>query len=66
MASPATTQCSTFAVEPGQAPALTNVIKNKEIFEKAQRRDKPVDWYEKLQESKEAFFRVDVHRYAEN
>ena len=37
---------------------LGPIIKNKEIFEKAQQREKTVDWYTKLQESKEAFLAV--------
>ena len=41
---------------------LGAIIKNKDIYEKAQKRDQPVDWYNKLQESKEAFLRVDKGR----
>ena len=38
---------------------LSSVIKNKEIFEKAQKRDNNVDWYSKMQDSKDAFFKVE-------
>lgn len=41
---------------------LGAIIKNKEIFERAQKREQPVDWYTRLQESKEAFLRVDHGR----
>ena len=50
----------------GHNTSIGPVIKNKDIFEKAQQnaqqRDKSVDWYSKLQESKEAFHRVDHGR----
>ena len=39
-----------------------SIVKNKDIFEKAQQRDKdnkPVDWYSKLQESKDAMMRAE-------
>ena len=49
----------------GSTPSYTGIennlgplIKNKEIFEKAQQREKTVDWYSKLQDSKEAFLAV--------
>lgn len=41
---------------------LGAIVKNADIFEKAQKREQPVDWYTKLQESKEAFLRVDNGR----
>jgi len=36
-----------------QIKDLKLIIKNKDIFEKAQQRETSVDWYSKLQESKE-------------
>lgn len=37
---------------------LASIVKNKDIFEKAQQRETTVDWYSKLQESKNAFFKT--------
>lgn len=50
------------ATQPKESNNLGAIIKNKDIFEKAQQREKTVDWYAKLQESKEAFLRSDHSR----
>ena len=36
-----------------------SIVKNKDIFEKAQQRGKEVDWYSKLQDSKDAMMRAE-------
>ena len=55
-----------FAASSAKPKEPTNnlgaIIKNKDIFEKAQQREKTVDWYTKLQESKEAFLKSDHAR----
>lgn len=46
---------------------LSSIIKNKAIFEKAQQKTQHnVDWYSKMQESKDAFLRVEHGRRLPN